>query len=393
MNFKKAAAKAGALVLAAAMTLTGCSVAKSNQTLIDIGKGKDKITLGYGNFVAKYYEGMYYIAYGSYFGGSSMWGQSAGSDSGKSMEDDVKDNVIEEIENSYLCKEHADEYNVTITDEEKQKIEDAADKFMKNDDSALKALGAKKEYVVDYLTYKTYSTRVENAFKDALTVEVPAADHQQASFTYVKFSTKDSTDASTGSTTTLTDADKTKLKADAETLSATPAADFETETETLGQNHYTETFDWAGTDFSSNTLPEDVYKTAQTLSDGQVSSVIEVDDEGYYVIRLDKQNDEEATQKKVTSLENDEKNSQYEDKLKEWKEDIGGMELNEKLWAKVKFDDTFTATSLDPAETTDATASGSEDATTDASGSADTTESGADENSGSADATASGSAE
>lgn len=373
MNFKKAAAKAGALILAAAMTLTGCSPAKSNQTLINIGKGKDKITLGYGNFVAKYYEGMYYIAYSSYFGGSSMWGQSAGS-SGDTMEESVKSSVIDEIEEGYLCKKHADDYDVSITDDEKKKIEAAADKFMKNDDTALKAMGVKREYVVDYLTYHTYLTRVKQAYEDSITVDVSAAEHQQATFTYVKFSTKDSTDASTGETTALTDDDKAKLKADAETLSSTAAADFETETQTLGQNSYSETFDWNGTDFSSSTLPEDVYKTAQTMSDGQVSSVIDVDGEGYYVIRLDKQNDEEATQTKVTSLENSEKDDKYKSQIKTWKKDIGGMKLNKKLWAKVTFDDTFTATSLDPVST-------------------DTTDSGADETSGSADTTDSSAAE
>lgn len=367
MNFKKAAAKAGALILAAAMTLTGCSPAKSNQTLINIGKGKDKITLGYGNFVAKYYEAMYYIAYSSYFGGASMWGQSAGS-SGDTMEESVKNSVIDELEQSYLCKKHADDYDVKISDDDKQKIEDAADKFMKNDDTALKALGVKRDYVVDFLTNHTYLVRVKQAYEDSLTVNISAAEHQQATFTYVKFSTKDQTNAS-GATTALTDDEKAQMKANAETLASTAAADFETEAQTLGQYSYSETFDWTGKDFSSSTLPEDVYKTAQTLSDGQVSPVIDVDGEGYYVIRLDKQNDEDATQTKVTTLENEQKESEYKSQIKTWKKDIGGMKLNKKLWAKVTFDDTFTATSLDPV-TTDTTDSGSADETT--SGSTDT---------------------
>lgn len=393
MNFKKAFIKTGAVLLTAAMVLSGCSPAKSNQTLINIGDGKDKISLGYGNFVAKYYEAMYYIAYSSYFGGTAMWGQSGGEDGG-TMEESVKNSVIDEIEESYLCKKHADEYDVSISDEEKEKIETAADKFMKNDDSALKAMGVKRDYVVDYLTYQTYHTRVKQAFEDALTVDISEDEHQQAKISYVKFSTAATQDATTGESTEMSDEDKAKMGIEATTLAEAGAENYESEAEALGQNVYSDTFDWRGDDFSSETLPEDVYKAAQKMSEGEISSPIEVKDEGYYVIRLDSEKDEDATNTVVTNLETEQKNQEFDEKIKTWKKDIGGMKLNEKLWEKVKFDDTFTATNLEgattePAKSTDSTTDETTESTdetlsTDGSGAAENTDA---EGSGSAETT------
>lgn len=363
MKFNRTAAKLSAVFLAGALLLTGCSPAKSGKTLINIGDGKDKITLGYGNFVAKYYEAMYYIAYGSYFGGSSMWGQSGGGD--ETMEESVKSNIIDSIEEAYLCKAHADDYGITLSDDDKKKIEDAADKFMENDSSAIKALGATRQYVVDYLTYEAYQSKVKPKVEDEADTTVSDDESQQAKFSYVHFSTEGSTDTTTGTSTEMSDDDKAAVKANADALAAAGAENYDSEAEALGQTVYTETFTWKGTDFSDSTLPEKVYEEAQKLSVGAISGVIDCEDDsrGYYVIRLDSEKDEDATNTKISDLQDQKKQDYYNDKIDSWKEAIGGFKLDEDLWAKVTFDEEFEATTLDSTEDGTASDAASESST------------------------------
>ena len=49
----------------------------------------------------------------------TMWSQEV--EEGKTYEENMKDSILESLENMYLVKQHASEYKVELTDEEKRR--------------------------------------------------------------------------------------------------------------------------------------------------------------------------------------------------------------------------------------------------------------------------------
>lgn len=338
MKHTKAAALLS-LALAGTIVLGGCA-AKPDDTLIDIDNGKAEITYGYGSFVAKYNQASYDMYYLQYMG-SSYWDQEQ---DGKTMEDTVKQNVIDGMEEQYLDKLHADEYDVTISDDDKKNIEAAAKKFMSsNTQKALDQMGATQDYVEDLLEYETYQARVRSAYEDQAEVTVTDDEANQSSISYVLFSTASTTDSS-GKTEELTDDEKKDLKKKAEDVAA--ASDFDEAVKDADETVRTHSYTTAAESSEDNVIPEEVIDAAKKLKEGEISDVIEVKDKGYYVVRMDKLLDEDATKTNRQTLTNQKKEEAYDAQIKSWKKKVT-FSLNDKLWKQVKFDELFSQKTSD----------------------------------------------
>lgn len=149
-------------IMMVAVTISGCKIKNYDAVLIDVNDGEDGITLGYVNFVFKYNQARYDINYGQQYG-MTMWTQDM-TGSGEIFVDEVKENVIDTIEEQYLIKKHAEEYGVTLSDEDNTKIDEAVNSFMNaNTSSALSELGADKDVVRELFEYMTYVSKVEQA--------------------------------------------------------------------------------------------------------------------------------------------------------------------------------------------------------------------------------------
>ena len=99
-----------------------------------------------------------------------------------------------------------------------------------------------------------------------------------------------------------------------------------------------------------------IIEAAEALDEGETSDVIEIEGVGYYVIHLDADHDEDASQTKKESLESD----AFDDLLETWKAAITWT-VDEKAWAKVEFDTLFKTLETETEETTEET---TDDATT-----------------------------
>ncbi len=349
MKMRKYATAAAALLLVCTTGLTGCAMNKDAKlATIFEGESQETISLGYGNFVAKYSQALYDETYINYFG-EDMWSQDLYGE-GNTFEEDVKSNVLEQIEESYLLKAHASEYDVTITDEEQEKIDQAAKDFMKNNsEEAIEQLGATEEYVKTMLTLNTYTQKMTSAIEAKADATVTNEEAAQRTFSYVEFNTQSTTDSS-GNAVALTEDEVAMQKIQAETLAT--SADFDTTVTVLGQTASTYSY---GADEDYSTMNEAVIKAADALSEGQVSDVIEVEGTGYYVIRLDKAYDEEATATKMESLAEEKKTDYYNDILDGWKKD-DKWTVDKKQWAKVTFKNLFKAAeTTNNSDTTDKT--------------------------------------
>ena len=154
-----------AMILVMAMlALSGCKIRNYDSNVVDINNGEDGIKLGYVNFVFKYTQAGYDINYGSSYG-TRLWTDDM-TGTGQPFSEEVKNNVVETLEKQYIIKKHADEMGVTITEDDKTKINEATSKFLsENTSSTLNAMGADEDVVRQMLTDMTYVSKIEKALE------------------------------------------------------------------------------------------------------------------------------------------------------------------------------------------------------------------------------------
>ncbi|QFJ55026.1 peptidyl-prolyl cis-trans isomerase [Pseudobutyrivibrio xylanivorans] len=325
---------AGLAALSAAVIFTGCGKVNPNETLVKIknGDASETISLGYANFAARYQQSMYDQYLLSYYG-EGMW-QSDMTGSGSTLEQETKDEVLNQLEEYYLAKAHASDYSISLTDEQTKAIEEAAAKFMTdNSQETLDQMGATEAIVKQYLEDRTYYSLVSAAAKEAAGADIKDDDCWMRSFTYVLFDTNGKKDDD-GNLVEYTDEELTNLKAQAKSLST--SEDFDGDVEKLGLS--TSSYSYLKGETEDSTMDMSIINAAEALKEGEISSVIQVDGAGYYVLRLDKDHDTDASDNKKESLESDAFNTLMDS----WKEAITWT-VDEKVWEKVKFDSLFKA--------------------------------------------------
>lgn len=340
MNIKKNIKKLVAVGLLASV-LTACGK-NPNAKIVNINKGKDSVSYGYANFVAHYYQAgidtVYRDIYSSYFGEDYWTADIYGN--GNTFEDDFKQESMDFIEEAYLSKQHAKDYGVEVNADDEKKIAKAAKDFMSsNEEDAIKQIGASEEYVKEMLEDQTWIYRVQQKIKDEKKVTIKDKDSIQSTISYVRFFNKTVADAS-GNQSDLTEEEIAEAKANADAIAA--ASDFDAKAEELGTKVTSYSFTASEKPGDDETLPADVIEAAQKMSDGEISGVIDVKDEAYYVIRMDAVNDAKATQQKVKDLTEEKQNKYYEKIMDGWKDETD-WKVDEKLWDTITYDAMFEA--------------------------------------------------
>lgn len=104
------------VVTAASVAMTGCG-SRIDEDAVVATLGDKEISLGLANFMAQYTAVSYdsYITMG--YAKENMWSQDL-SGNGKTMQDNVKDGILTQIQTNYLLEDHMKDYGVEITDEE-----------------------------------------------------------------------------------------------------------------------------------------------------------------------------------------------------------------------------------------------------------------------------------
>ena len=366
----KAAKKITGALLAGALgaaSLTGCS-SPMDGTQPLLTSGEDTVTVGTGNLMLRMNQATM-LSYYSMMGGSTtgLWSQDSGD--GETYGDTTKANVLDELENMLVQKQHAADYDVSISEEEQGKIEEAAQAFMDaNTEETIQNLSVSQSDVETLLELYTYQTKMYDPMVADVDTNVEDSEAAQSRITYCRIDISD-TQNEDGTTTPLTDEEKQEKKDQAQALldklqaSADPAsADMDALAKEVNEdlNAVDNTF---GDD---DTLLDDKLKeAARTLQDGQVYGEVVEGENAYFVVRMDSVLDREATDAEKENIVSERQQDAYNDLLDQWKDDAD-ITVNNKEWKKVTLTDNEQYTIKQP-ETEDTT----EDSSTDAG---DTTE-------------------
>ena len=402
----KAAKKITGALLAGALgaaSLTGCS-SPMDGTQPLLTSGEDTVTVGTGNLMLRmnqatmlsYYsmmggsttglwsqdsgDGETYgdttkanqatmLSYYSMMGGSTtgLWSQDSGD--GETYGDTTKASILDELENMLVQKQHAADYDVSISEEEQGKIEEAAQAFMDaNTEETIQNLSVSQSDVETLLELYTYQTKMYDPMVADVDTNVEDSEAAQSRITYCRIDISD-TQNEDGTTTPLTDEEKQEKKDQAQALldklqaSADPAsADMDALAKEVNEdlNAVDNTF---GDD---DTLLDDKLKeAAKTLQDGQVYGEVVEGENAYFVVRMDSVLDREATDAEKENIVSERQQNAYNDLLNQWKDDAD-ITVNNREWDKVTLTDNEQYTIKQP-ETEETT----EDSSTDAG---DTTE-------------------
>ena len=441
---KRTSAKVICGVLTAAMAATGLTacgdstVVDGTQTALVIND--EEINLGKANFMLRYQQATmasYYETMSSMLGQEYSLSFDALSDESDedspTVGENLKEDALTSIEQAFLMRQHASEYDVALTDEEVQGAKDAAAAFVEdNDAETLTKLGVTQEDIEDVMQVYAIQSKMYDPMIADVDTEVSDEEAQQSSISYVQVSTEGTETDENGETVELTDEEKAEKKEIAQTFldrlnaSEDPTtADFsdlrtEINDELNAQRRAEEaaadtaedgtdaaedstddaaqpdsaadtgtTEDASSTEDTTDTdeiyltasettfgaddedLDEALKEAAQTLSDGQVYAEVIEGENAYYVVRLNSVLDREATDSQKETIVQERQAEAYSNQLDTWVEesDISVKRAWNKL--EVKDYDLYTMTVDTSEESTD----GTTDSTSDSESSTEGTDS------------------
>ena len=333
-----------ALLLSGVMAVSvfaGCG--SVNKEAVVATFDEKEIALGVPNFAARLQQAYQDDMYQYYFGGSVWDNDFYGN--GTTMAEDVKSSVMESMFELYTLQAHMEEYGVTLSEDEKASITEAATAFIEaNSSKALKELGADQEIVEEYLTLLTIQAKMHEAIIADVDTNVSDEEANTGAYSYVTVSKTSYTDED-GNTAEYTEEELAEL---ADTVKAFVAEAKDGSMEDAAEN-YAYTVNTGTFTANDEYLDENVLAALQGLEEGEISEVIDTENT-YYVVRLDAKTDEAATETTRQNIIADREDALYDEVLTGWQEEHV-WEVNESVWETVSFDKIFTT--IEQSETTD----------------------------------------
>lgn len=300
--------------------LSGCGTKVKKVALADYpatvvaSYGDEKIYLSEVNYNAKYeqwYSEMYYAAYF----GADMWKQEIAT--GKTMEAFTKENVMAGALQTRVLLEHAEEYKVTLTEEDTAKVTDTVAAVLENmPEKLLAETNANEELLTDIYTRNALANKVWAAVVADVDTVVDDEEARQTAISYVLFSDNDTeTDGEAAAKELLAAVEGGKtLKEAAEekglTASSTGYGRNDEQTSVLGQ-------------------------TAVALSTGEANTCY-AEGTGWYVVYCDNDFDEARTESKKQSIISDRKDELFNTVYAGWEKKE--FVVDESIWGNVKMD-------------------------------------------------------
>lgn len=394
----KRAIAAGVVACMALTSLAGCSKKETfDATAAILTVDGQEVPAGLVKFMTHFTQAVSESFYTMYYGSGAF--NMALDENGTTLGSLMRDGSVEEAKQLILAEQHAEEYGVALTDDEKAAITEAAAAFMSaNDEEALEKMGATQEIVERYMELYTIQDKMEPLMSADVDTEVSDEEAAQRKIQYVYFTASAETEAEEETTEADTEEVSEAAETEAETVVETEAetaaetaalteedtaktqsAD-ETETETAAETEEieTETEDpetaeamakalakaeavianvKAGDTFEDavaavqedktalemtfgsddTTVFEGLITATEGLADGTLVEEPIKTDYGYYAVQVVSELDREATDAKKEEIVEERKSEMVSDLYTEWEEAVE-ITQDDKLIAKIVFD-------------------------------------------------------
>lgn len=346
MKYGKKTLAAGVLTMClAGSMLAGCGSVDGTATALVIND--EKINLGTAAFYLNYQIAETTNLLTSYGMGTvgNIWDNvyqtATSSVEEQTYGDNLKETTQKNLVQAVVLRQHADEYNVTIPDELQTKIDDAASYTYTNNQEALDAMGTTEEDVKNCLELSTIQELMYDPMVADTDTNVSDEEAAESTITYARTALT-TTDSSTMTKTEKSDDEKQQLHDELQELldqtnqSDDPAGfDMKTAASNLDSTNIAcTTYSF---DSDDDNLPSAVLDAARTLSDGQLyDSVIDTGDY-YYIVRMDKVHDDEATKSNRKTIISQRQQDNYQSKLDDWVN--ASTVTEEKPWTKLEVTD------------------------------------------------------
>lgn len=395
---KKTAVTALAGVMAAGM-LSGCGEQKMDGAKTVATVDGTEIPLGVVSLLARQEQAYMEAMYASYMGGYSfeIWDKEADTESGQTYGEQTVEECLNQIELMYILKAKAADYGVEITEEDKTAIAEAAASFMAaNSEETIETLGVTEEQVKILLELQTYQERMYDPVVADVDREVSDEEAQQSAFTYVSVLIDDGSDeevteevteevieeteevteeteeVSEETADTEEDAEETadteedaeeaaedeeenadeqkeKLQKVLDAMKDDPEADMDEAAKAVDEtmSALSGTFTTHENEDDTSAYPDEVLEVLRGLKEGEVCDEIIETDTYYYIVRLDEEFDEEATETKKESIISDRESDLYTETTEQWMDDAQ-IKVEEKVLKTLKLTDSHKFSLITP---------------------------------------------
>lgn len=341
---KQTAVAALAGVMAAGL-LSGCGEKALDGTKTVATVNGAEIPMGILSLYTRQQQAQVEAMYLSFMGeGAAIWDQAASDDSDKTYGQEFAEGALEQIEIMYLAKEKAGDYGVEVTEEDETAIAEAAAAFMENNsEETIAELAVSEDQVKEYLELQTYLEGVHSAVLEEADIQVTDEEAQQAKFTYVLVSTSDES---------LTEDDIAEKKEQAQEIldkmTEDPDGDVDEMVDAVDESYsalsgYYSANETEADDVASTTYPEEVLEVLRGLDEGEVAPEVVETENGYYALRLDSKNDEEATESRKESLKSTRETEVYTETTTQWLEEAD-IQVDEEVLNTLEITDSHSFT-------------------------------------------------
>ena len=362
---KRTAVAALTGVMAVGM-LTGCGEKKLDGTKTVVTVDGTEVPLGILSLSVREGQAQTEAMYKSFMGGQdySIWSTDA--EDGKTYGEQAVEQCLKDVELMYIMKEKAADYDVEVTDDDEKAIAEAAAAFMEaNSDETIQELAVTEDQVKTYLELQTYKSRMHDPITADVDKDVSDEEAQQSSFDYVSISTADLSDdeikqkkedaqkilddlKAAGS-----DGDLNEIAKAVDDSYSSVSGTFDANEDAAEEDSDDES---DSSSSSSSAYPDEVIKVLRTLKDGEIGPDVIETDTSYYVVKLDKVNDEEATQTKKDSIISTRESNLYTETTEKWLDDAD-INVEKKVLKTLKVTDNhkFSFATATPEPTEEAT--------------------------------------
>ena len=268
------------------------------------------------NFQARLLQTQYENTYGL-----DVWTETL--EQNETFETSVKNTVLEGLKRNLVVLNHAKDYDITVTDEEKKAISGQVDTFLEQITDEFKELTKpEQEKVENYLEETVMIQKVASAVAKEADVTVTDEEARQMKANYVVFSF-DSTDSDSQKANAKNKAQK--LVSGAKKINSLAQAankvKLEVKEATYGANN--------------ENIPAEILEASMKLKKNEITEPIETE-YGYYVIQCMEYNDKKATKAAKEDILTEKQMEYYNTVSEKWVKEAD-VKVDEELWNTIAF--------------------------------------------------------